>query len=181
MAWTTRRKYFGIGGLVLLMLAACAMDARLGPIGGSQKFIVAAESAAARFPRASAGTKAQFLPRWDYGTVERRCVEVTGPRPLRSGEFVAARFGLYQLWGNRPIKLAPAYPNLDSNRLRPSKITATRLNARTQVREFRATASSAGEVWHYPSTLGLPWFGRWMIVVTEGENWGCFIYTASNP
>jgi hypothetical protein len=160
------------------MLAACAMDARL-ESRNSRGLVAATEAAGASFPRVLAGAKAQPLPDSAVGTSERKCVEANGTKQVRSGEFVAGPFALYgQNWPRfGKVWWAPLYPNVQNDRLPPARITATRLNyrAQTYTKDLETTAWGGG--WFYPSGFLLPWYGRWMIVVTAGENWGCFLYT----
>jgi hypothetical protein len=62
--------------------------------------------------------------------------------------------------------------------LKPGAIEATRLNlgGLSKVTVIDRTATTGGG-WFYPSGYSLPWLGKYVLVVTVGPNWGCFIYT----
>lgn len=65
-------------------------------------------------------------------------------------------------------------------------VHSTRLDQEAEGRVFEATEiawpsgpnqSTATSITCYPTGIRLPTVGRWMMVATAGNNWGCFILT----
>lgn len=119
------------------------------------------------------------------GTRERRCVHA-GANAVRSGDFVAGPFAYYneiwhqgygKLWWH-PAEMPPKPPLLI--------VQATRLDAEAESRVFESshiawpsgpTESEATSIKFYPTGIRLPTAGRWMMVATAGNSWGCFVHT----
>lgn len=140
-----------------------------------------AEASGSRHPRATANNEGS----WARGTSERRCVDADA-NVVRSGDFVAGPFEFYnEIWRQgygklwwRPSEMTPHPPLLI--------VQATRLDQVADSRVFEASdvASPSGpkeneatRIKFYPTGFRLPSLGRWMMVATAGNNWGCFIHT----
>jgi hypothetical protein len=129
----------------------------------------------------SVGYTAQegFPFEYELGSSARRCVDVHDARYARSGEFVAFSFVTY--WGNwingsSGLRYQPKYlghPVQDS-----IAITIVRLDRRVSQTTYvlRGAGWAAGQAHFFGHNIMLPGPGRWLLLVSGGPNWGCFIY-----
>jgi hypothetical protein len=119
------------------------------------------------------------------GSRERRCVN-TDADAMRSGDFVAGPFDWYNgAWRQGYGKIWWHPDEMPSER--PVLIVqAARLDEPAESRVYEATfvswpsgpnESEATSIKFYPTGIRLPTVGRWMMVVTAGNNWGCFVLT----
>lgn len=128
-------------------------------------------------------------PTWDAGNVdagtpERKCVDVGDANRVRSGDFVASGFGLYNdpsVWWNGYGKIG-LVPRHISNGTAPRVVVhATRLSGPPDGRVFESPAIAAGtgdrRPAFYATGIHVPTTGLWMLVATAGDNWGCFLLT----
>jgi len=110
----------------------------------------------------------------------------THSQAVRSGDFIAGPFESYndvwkqgygKLWWH-PSEMTPKRPLL--------VVQATRLDEQAESRVFESSdiawpsgpnESEATSLKFYPTGIRLPSLGRWMLVATAGNNWGCFIHT----
>ncbi|MDX2260088.1 MAG: hypothetical protein SFU84_00145 [Gemmatimonadales bacterium] len=110
----------------------------------------------------------------------------TNSQAVRSGDFIAGPFETYndvwkqgygKLWWH-PSEMTPKPPLL--------VVQATRLDEQAESRVFESSdiawpsgpkESEATSLKFYPTGIRLPSLGRWMLVATAGNNWGCFIHT----
>lgn len=123
-----------------------------------------------------------------FGPKGRKCVEAADHTAIRSGDFVAGSFNpRYMMVGTngQPAKWKiwwiPKYVNWENTllRLRAAKLGAPE---KTYSTTFVATAYSVnpdtrerGKDPFYPSTVLFPENGKWLVVMTASNNWGCFI------
>jgi hypothetical protein len=163
------------------------------PGGASESEIVAnAEAEAKSFPRAE-------VPRQAYpnfaavqnGSPDRRCVEGTEKGPVRSGEFViggqlggsaamsAGRVG--KIWW-APLNHSMTMPPLEVRGRSLISFSET-LRFTTERIAWPVTRGAprpteAEREYFFPSGITVPVSGRWLLIATSGENWGCFIVAA---
>lgn len=163
-------------------------------LGGSQRadsLITAAEAAGAMHPRAERqkSVSAEWKENAWWGSEERKCVEVRGMGPVRSGEFIIGG----EL-GGRPAILprVPAKiwwaPLHNGERMDSLIIVGERLSSPMQMRLALGTVAfvmSPGQSipptdreYFFPSGTVIPDWGRWLLVASSGPNWGCFIVTS---
>lgn len=146
--------------------------------------VVAAELQGAQHPRPLPSDVAQSHPEGSLQpTGIRKCVQVAA-NSATSGEFVAGGFASYaQRWRAGAAKLwwAPASVPQGAavGTAFPLQVVAVRLGRDARAYIFRlehlaATIPRRGLF--YPSGITLGSAGTWMLVVTAGGNWGCFLY-----
>jgi hypothetical protein len=163
--------------LVLLVgcLTAVAMDAQSTP--PPPQTVEAAEAEGAKHPKATEGT--DFTYGDAVGPKERKCVDADKEKHVvaRSGEFVAGPFGTPVMFGT-------------PGNYRRKVWWAPRQTAVMPPMQFRAVKVGAPDVtvsWTFPSVVHnengfffntlfrFPAVGKWLVVVTSGNSWGCFI------
>lgn len=146
--------------------------------------IAAAERQGSQHRRVLPSEVVQRLP---VGTLApnglRRCVQVSG-NTAASGEFVAGGFASYPArWRRGAPKLwwAPAAipQGATSGTTYPLRVAAVRLGPNPAAfvlhREHLAATIPDGLLF-FPSEVTLASGGRWMLVVSAGGNWGCFLH-----
>ncbi|MCA9720835.1 MAG: GNAT family N-acetyltransferase, partial [Gemmatimonadetes bacterium] len=144
-----------------------------------------AEVEGARHPRATPNNVMESAPGVTIaGTTERRCVPADRD-VVRSGDFVAGPFAWYnEVWHQgygkmwwQPSEMPPVAPTLI--------VRATRLDAPAEGRVYETSevAQPSGpreSAWtrirFYPTGIRLPTVGRWLLVATAGNNWGCVVH-----
>jgi hypothetical protein len=144
-----------------------------------------AESKGDRSPRAIRNNVDSLSREIVGGTGDRRCVDVDKMNIVRSGDFVAGPFSSYndewrggygKIWWQPAVVAAPSAP---------LTVSAARLDAVAETRVFEQptlayTIDHSGKrtgAQFYPSGFRVPSRGRWLLVASAGENWGCFIVT----
>jgi hypothetical protein len=156
--------------------------------------IAEAEAQGTRHPRsrARAAFPTRLATRREIDTAERRCVEVGTANVVRAGDVLASPFALYrQHWH------AGVHP--------PGKVSWFGAHARSGVptqfilRATRLDTAGPSHVWvgreetlswgfatilphlsfglNNATTFDLPAPGRWLLVATIDQNWGCFVYS----
>jgi hypothetical protein len=151
--------------------------------------IAEAEARGGRHPRSV--EEASFYPRRDtlahVGTAERRCVDVGTSNVVRAGDFIAMPFALYiRDWksGMHP----PGKVSWLSAHARPSAplqlvLRATRIDAATESYVYKGPTRTLswgfGNLWPHgwatAAVFDLPSSGRWLIVATLDQDWGCVV------
>jgi len=112
-----------------------------------------------------------------FGSTERKCADAEGHVAVRSGDFVAGAFDRYwhmglsgrKVWWT-PRQTTETWPALQ---LRAAKLDAPDVTANWS---FGSVVSNSNG-YFYNTLFTLPQTGRWLVVVTSGNNWGCFILT----
>jgi len=158
--------------------------------------IAAAEKEAASFPRGSAASAQPGFDASaaDKGSGERQCVDAKGSKATMSGDFIAGPFeiepggGFTRNWryGHTKVWFSPRYlANAQPRELPDGEgllVRGVRLDAtaeRTTYRYSTIVRSMSGTGF-FNSDLWVPSAGRWLLVATYGDNWGCFIVTTLN-
>jgi hypothetical protein len=155
------------------------------------ELIAKAERDGASFPPAASPSRPGFiLPTFERGS-DRRCVEGTEAGPVRSGEFViggqlggskamtAGRVG--KVWWaplNHSLTMGPLlvrgwYLGTPADSMR-----FTSSNVAWPVTRGAPPIPDAEREYFFPSGISLPRAGRWLVVATSDQNWGCFIISA---
>lgn len=153
--------------------------------------IAEAEAQGGRHPRSA--RPAEFRPRAaesvSVGTAERRCVIVGDANVARSGDLIASPFRLYRdYWrqgappkvswvaGHRPPLGEPVQLLIEATRLDEPAASYVFLG---DVDTFRWSAIAMMELmripWGTAAVFDIPTPGRWLLVATVAENWGCFV------
>jgi hypothetical protein len=170
------RPYF-LTILILLVPVLQSASAQSIPRSTSQ-----AEAEGAAFAHANGASQPNFMTRAVAGTNERKCIapavgDSLQAGALRSGNFIvrgslAGEFGPHAgrarkfLW--IPLHSVEAAPT-------PLVIRAAAATSPDTVRAtFPGPVHSHGQ-YGYPSTLEFPSPGRWIVVATSGDDWGCFL------
>jgi hypothetical protein len=146
--------------------------------------VLEAEERGSRHPPAVTNNAGRYHDSYT-GSRERRCVNADAGA-MRSSDFVAGPFDRYNdLWRQGYGKLW-WHPNEMPSEAPMLTVQATRLDevAESRVYETRDIASPSGpgesratSARFYPTGIRLPTVGRWMMVATAGNNWGCFVLT----
>jgi len=105
------------------------------------------------------------------GTAERKCVDAGSGGRFRSGDFVAAMPDYAAYWARGGTKVMWISVRPQTPRV-PLVVKATRLDAAAAGRVYGVDILNAPR---YPSGVFLPEAGRWMMVATAGDAWGCFV------
>ena len=195
----------GIAALALISLAFVSLppvrsdgrppEWRQATVGDSvPRSVDEAEAQGARHPR-SRGRSAlpqRLAARQDIGVPDRRCVEVGAANVVRAGDVLASPFALYRShWHagiHPPGKVSWFGAYARSGVPTQLMVRATRLDSAgySHVWVGRTEILSWGFARILPhlsfglssaTTFDLPVSGRWLLVATIDENWGCFVYS----
>jgi hypothetical protein len=176
-------------GLSLLALVTVVSGAQAPP-----RTVEAAEADGAKYPQATAVGDAAALDRaaaWDRenagaaGTSERRCVDVekSAAVSVRSGEFVAGNFAQYIVMAGSGKRKVWWAPRRNSSTMPPLQLRATKVGAPdvsvdwTLPSVVRGVGSSS---YFFNTLIVFPENGKWLVVASSGDNWGCFIVPEIN-
>ena len=145
--------------------------------------VEAAEAEGSNYPK-SGNVAERAGYREAFGPTDRKCVEAEGHVTARSGEFIAGPFDRHVLMGNprngtppRKVWWVPQATLVPPMLLRATKIASP---AVTVTRTFPEIASTANGSF-FPTTFRFPAIGKWLVVVTSGNNWGCFLLDEIEP
>ncbi len=189
-------------GVGLVIGLAAAPDQNASPFaslsGASEsEIIAAAEREAAAFPVATElprRMKTVFTSSETQGTAERRCVSGSGPGPLRSGQFVIGG----ELSGKDPQdprkRVAPKiwWSPLHHESKMELLVRARRVETSGEYR-FQGNTVAYGSAgpnqdvpvgqreYFFPSGIEFLHSGKWVVIATQGSDWGCFILTMPAP
>lgn len=161
------------------------------------EIIAAAEREGAAFPVATdlpRRTKAVFTSSETPGTADRRCVTGSGRGPLRSGQFVIGG----ELSGKDPQDprkgVAPKiwWSPLHHESKMELLVRARRVETSGEYwfRGVTVAYGSAGpnqeipveqREYFFPSGIEFLHSGKWVVIATQGSDWGCFILTMPAP
>jgi hypothetical protein len=116
------------------------------------------------------------------GPIDRRCVEAEGLATARSGEWVAGPFDRYYgiMGGGRKVWFAPRTGTVHP----PMQLRASKIGAPDVTFAWASPAGTTvndGDAFLFPAALRFPQAGRWLVVVTSGQNWGCFLLDEIDP
>lgn len=144
-----------------------------------------AEAEGRRWPAAVANNRYSSESALDGGTPQRQCVDVDRINIAQSGDFVVGPFASYneewhrgygKIWWHSASATTPNATLI---------VRASRLDGDAAPRVFEQSfitfpvdhaGKRTGSLF-YPSDFRMPSAGRWMLVATAGDNWGCFILT----
>lgn len=153
---------------VLAQTPQSAQDAAVPP-----RTIEAAEAEGAAHPARSGIEQSMYADA--FGPSDRKCVAAEGHVTARSGDFVAGPFEAYIVMGRgrlRKVWWAPRQGTV----MPPLLLRGTKLDGPnvTVAWSFPSVAVSTDGAF-YNTTFELPQPGKWLVVVTAGSNWGCFV------
>lgn len=156
-------------------LTAVVTDAQSTP---PPQTVEAAEAEGARYPKASGGAE-QAMYDDAFGPKERKCVDADEGKHVaaRSGEFVAGPFDRHVMFGSpksarRKVWWAPRQTAvMPPMQLRAAKVGAPDV---TVIWTFPSVVSNENGFF-FNTTFRFPEAGKWLVVVSSGNNWGCFI------
>jgi hypothetical protein len=188
------------GRKVVLVIAAIAAVMPLAAQTPAQKRGVAvdsppipttiqqAEHEGAIFPRGDTQTPPPpgFDTEKTIGTADRRCVEFTERLSTvrgRSGEFVVSgEIGALMVAREGKVSWTPFHDPASAHAtllVRGSRLDHPGITSRFVSANYALPATANGSVTRdhafYPSSFSLPSPGRWLLVATSGDDWGCFI------
>lgn len=169
------------------VLAAQEVD-RLPAAESTDELVALVEAEGRSYPSRKAEAASDPFAAFEWvGSSDRECVEVTSLQPTRSGEFViGGQIAEGQLVHERENKIwwAPLNNALD---MPPLLVRGVRLDPRGDRIGWESSriawpparrAGSSGDPtrnFFFPSWFTPPSAGRWLVVATSGDNWGCFI------
>ena len=152
------------------------------------EIVAAAERGGATFaldPRAPSLPAKYFSEPPTPGAAERKCVVASGMGPVRSGQFVIG--GLLSeprgATGELKIWWAPMHHAASMNIVVRGRMAGT-LGATTEflssdvawpVVRSGPAVPVADRQYFFPSGVYFPSPGKWILVATQGSDWGCFI------
>jgi hypothetical protein len=148
--------------------------------GVAPRTVEAAEAEGAKWPRNPPQAE---RPNWAdaFGPRERRCVRAADHVTIRSGDFVAGPFQdrvvmmvyagklHWKIWWV-PNQMPPL--NGAAMTMRATKLDQPE---RTVTEHFGNIANEHSAEPFFPTFILFPEKGLWLVVVTAGNNWGCFI------
>jgi hypothetical protein len=151
--------------------------------------VLAAEQEGAVFPRSQPQSPPPGFDAPEVaGTSDRKCVEFSDgqvPASRRSGDFIIGG-DIHALNAGRPGKVWWS-PRHDPGSLKATLVVRgvlldqPSITSRFTSKDYAWPISRDGivdrEHAFYPSGFGLPNPGRWLLTVTSGDDWGCFIVT----
>ena len=154
--------------------------------------IAEAEQEGANFPRGDTqiAPPRAFDTGGTIGTSDRRCVELTGtvaPLRGRSGEFVVGgEIGALRAGREGKVYWAPFHDPASVRAtlfVRGSRLdqpeSTSRFISSNYASPVAANGSVIGDHAFYASGFTLRSAGRWLLIATSANDWGCFIVTVS--
>jgi len=178
----------------LIAFLATKLGAKLvGPTVAAQRFVEAAEQEGARFPRGNPQAPPPTFG--SMGPAERKCVEfppnVDGkwafhhPVSRRSGEFeTGALISALRAGQPRKVWWSPLHnpqPAKAALIVRGTRLDQPEITSRFVSSHYGWPVMKDGrahrEYAFYPTRFGLPSAGRWLLIATSANDWGCFIVT----
>jgi hypothetical protein len=191
---TSVPRRFSVAALLVLGVSCERASAHLPPPQGSTlaELVAFAEGEGARYPVDP--TPPALIPyshRKEFDpTAPRMCAESSGMGPARSGEFVIGGFlNVEDYVPGRPLKIwwAPLHHSKDMTLV----VRGTRVGSPSDTLRFvsshiawntDATGIDIPESkreYFFPSGVSFPSAGTWVVIATQGSDWGCFILTQS--
>jgi hypothetical protein len=158
-------------GLLLVCATAAATRAQ-SVIAPPPPTIEAAEAEGAKYPKADSAAEHGMYAK-AFGPKDRKCVDAESHLAARSGEFVAGAFDHHWKMGNgRKVWWAP----MQTATMAPMLLRATKIGApgTTVTWNFPSVVSNENG-YFFNTTFRFPEAGKWLVVVTSGNNWGCFL------
>lgn len=137
--------------------------------------VAAAEAEGAKYPKPDG----RAVPARGYGTAfgptDRKCVDAETHAAARSGQFVAGTFEDHIIMGNsgrRKVWWAP----LQTEIMPPMLLRAAKTSApdKTVAWTFPSVVHNING-YFFNTEFMFPEAGKWLVVVTSGDNWGCFL------
>jgi hypothetical protein len=178
--------------LLSAILTSALGTALVGKTLSAYQVVQAAQEEGARFPRGNP----QAPPRTfrSMGTASRKCVEFppnvdskwvfNHPVSRRSGEFeTGAQISALKagqagkVWWDPLHKPRPTKATLivRGTRLDQPEITSRFVSSRYAYPVTKDGHAHLEEYAFYPTGFSLPSPGRWLLIATSGDDWGCFI------
>ena len=156
-------------GVCVVLISAAATSVQAPP-----RTVDAAAAEGAKHPKAGGTEPVMYANA--FGPKERQCVDAEKHLTARSGEFVAGPFDTHVMMAGlgRKVWWAPrqgaAMPPMQ---FRAVKITPS--DSTVAVTWTFASVVRNENGYFFNTTFRFPEVGKWLVVVTSGDNWGCFL------
>jgi hypothetical protein len=140
--------------------------------------VSAAEAEGSKYPKPDVSARMALLYGEAFGPTDRRCVDAEKHATARSGDFVAGPFDEHVMLADvgghaeRKVWWAPR----QTTTMPPMQLRAAKIGAP----DITMSWSFPSVVWNesdyfFNTTIRFPEVGKWLVVVTSGSNWGCFL------
>ena len=179
------------------ILAAQRANTTLPPLLGSAEveIIGQAEKEGAGFladPRPPLRVPKSFQSETAAGTAERRCVVATGKGPVRSGEFMVGGdlTGVARAWALKKVPPKLWWAPLHHAPTMSLVVRGKQVGSTEKGEQFKSTTVAwpvsapgvkvpeAERDYFFPTEIRfLRDGGKWILVATQGADWGCFVLT----
>ena len=174
---------------LLLACISAPVEAQLPMPGGSgeAEIVRLVEQEGAGFPRYTLPPRRvtpPFVAPTTAGSADRRCSTPVGKGPTRSGEFViGGEVSGATTWSGRQRKIwwAPFHASAVMHLV----VRGVRIGAPADTVRFESdqvawsvpprNAPESTRDYFFPSGISFPTDGRWVIAVSSGNDWACFI------
>lgn len=156
-------------GFPLVLLAVVVTSAQAPP-----RSVEDAEAEGSNFTKA---VDAPDIPAFAeaFGPRERRCVDADTHAAARSGEFIAGPFHEYYSMAGAGRKVWWA-PKHHSATMPPLRLRATKVGAPEVTVDWTLSSIARTENgYFFNTTIRFPQNGKWMVIASSGDNWGCFL------
>jgi hypothetical protein len=149
--------------------------------GSQPRTVEAAEAEGATYPTASELTEQSGYAEAS-GPKERKCVDADAAKHVaaRSGEFVAGPFDRRVMFGSptspESAKRKVWWTPRQTAVMPPMQLRAAKIGSPDLTASWTFPSVVSNESGFFFNTLvRFPQAGKWLVVVTSGNNWGCFI------
>jgi len=154
-------------GVSVLLISAVATTVQAPP-----RTVEAAAAEGAKHPKAGGTEPVMYADA--FGPKERQCVDAEKHVTARSGEFVAGPFDAHVMMAGlgRKVWWTPR----QGAAMPPMQLRAVKIGSpdTTVTWTFPSVVRNENG-YFFNTTFRFPEVGKWLVVVTSGENWGCFL------
>ena len=158
-----------------ICVAAVVFTGLVVTVQGPPQTIEAAEADGARYPKA---TDIAELPIYAEasGPKDRKCVDAEKYATARSGEFVAGPFAERVVMAGSGEKRKLWWTPRQADAVPPLHLRAAKIGSPDVTVDWSLTSVVHNANGYFFNTLiRFPAPGKWLVVVTAGKSWGCFV------